>query len=191
MRSTYVSSRGALQVLVGLVAVSALAQAPIPGVHVPLPIDPTVQAPNSVWLNYAYLVFLRRAHDPAGYAVNLNDMNNNGLTQSGVFNAFVGSQEWTNNPSLSDKSAFVQTVYSVLLLRQPSQQVAIELQLRVLRSPRVPVIPGSPCGPPRACLYEQEINNAVASILDCHGQGNSGQVCVCFSASSRAHTRTP
>ena len=56
-----------------------------------------------------------------GYTVNLNDMNNNGLTQEGVFDAFVGSAEWAQNPSLSDKSAFVTTVSDS---RTPSHRCA-------------------------------------------------------------------
>jgi hypothetical protein len=57
------SMRAVVVLLAALVAsASAGRNAVIPGVHVPLPIDPTVQLVDTVWLNLAYLIFLRRPH---------------------------------------------------------------------------------------------------------------------------------
>lgn len=99
---------------------------PIPGVHVPLPIDPVVTITTGVWLTYLYPLILRREADPVGFRTNFLDMTQNGMSQQVIYNAFISSPEWTSNPALADRTAYVVALYKTLLLRGPSSSEIAE-----------------------------------------------------------------
>jgi hypothetical protein len=94
---------------------------PIPGVHVPLPIDPTVDFTNAVFLKYLYLVLFRREPDAPGFRTNFLDLEG-GMTRDALFAGLTKSAEFQGNPSLQDRGGFVTALYTQLLQRQPSPQ---------------------------------------------------------------------
>jgi hypothetical protein len=83
---------------------------PIPGVHTPLPIDPTVSIPDNHWLLDLYRVVLDREHDAAGYKVNRKaleagnagragnlrnaDGSGSGITWAQLMDAFYAAPEY-------------------------------------------------------------------------------------------------
>jgi hypothetical protein len=92
----------------------------IPGVHVPLPIDPDVDIPDNHWLLDAYRTVLGREHDVSGYVTNFDALQA-GASRASIVSAFVKSPEFSaNGGALSDKSGFVGRVYQTLLLRAPT-----------------------------------------------------------------------
>lgn len=107
---------------------------PIPGVHTPRPVDPVVDIQHNQWLLDAYRVLLGREHDPAGYRVNYAALQS-GQTREQLAGAFTGSAEFTGNPALASREAFVTRLYRTLLRREPSgPEVASQVaQLRDAR----------------------------------------------------------
>ena len=116
MLATVVAIAAALCAFPAMVAAQ-----PIPGVHVPLPIDPTVQIGNAVWMTEFYYLVLRRAPDAAGYRTNFMALEN-GMTREALFSGIVAGPEFQSNKALADRAGFIVTLFKVLLQRAPSQQ---------------------------------------------------------------------
>ena len=91
----------------------------IPGVQTPIPIQPTVDIPDSQWLLDIYTTLFNRSADDAGFRVNFNDLQH-GMTRPQLFAGLVASSEWQGNTGLHTRSGFVTRVYQTLLRRSPS-----------------------------------------------------------------------
>ncbi len=111
-----------LAVCVAVLAVLATLAAArsIPGVQTPLPIQPTVDIPDSQWLLDVYWTLFNRTADDAGFRVNFHDLQQEGMTRPQLFQGLLASQEWQGNAALHARSGFVIRVYGTLLHRMPS-----------------------------------------------------------------------
>jgi hypothetical protein len=104
---------------------------PIPGVHEPLAVAPSVDVPDNHWLLDAYRTVLGREHDPDGYRVNRKALEA-GQSRAQIVAAFVASAEFQANPALADRGGFVVRAYQTLLGRAASP-AEIASQLADLR----------------------------------------------------------
>jgi len=93
----------------------------IPGLQTPLTIQPVVSIPDSQWLLDAYLIVFNRTADEQGFRVNFGVMQT-GTTRQQIFDSFILSEEWKNNPALSSRTGFAERLYSVILTRTGSEQ---------------------------------------------------------------------
>lgn len=93
----------------------------IPGVHAPLPIDPTVEIQDAQWLLDAYRVFFDREHDVAGYRANLHALEG-GLSRVALTEVFREAAELRASPLLATRDGFVRRLYHQLLRREPSAE---------------------------------------------------------------------
>jgi hypothetical protein len=134
---------------------------PVPGVHTPLPIDPTVSIPDNHWLLDAYRVVFDREHDPTGYRVNRKALEA-GFTRAQLVAALVASAEFTGKPALADRSGFVGRLYEVLLKRSPSA-AEVSSQLGNLRNAA-----GSGTGLTWAQMVEAFYASPEYKAVNCH-----------------------
>jgi hypothetical protein len=112
-------SARSLVILIVWAAACTHGYTPVPGVHVPLPIDPTVEVPDNAWLVYAYRILFARDADPGGYTANFNALQA-GQSRQQIYDAFVGSPEFHNNPQLADRRGFVTRCFQTLQYRTPT-----------------------------------------------------------------------
>jgi hypothetical protein len=85
----------------------------IPGVHTPLTIKPSVSISDNQWLLDLYRTVLGRTADGNGYRTNYQALQG-GMSQAQLYNNFISSAEFRQNPSLASRTGFVIRVYQVL-----------------------------------------------------------------------------
>ncbi|MEZ4297542.1 MAG: DUF4214 domain-containing protein [Polyangiaceae bacterium] len=93
---------------------------PIAGVHFAIPINPSVQISDADFVAHAYKTVLGRSYDVSGFKQYFGWIQSGAWSREGVFGIFLGSPEFTGNPSLQDKALYVRRTYQTLLNRTSS-----------------------------------------------------------------------
>jgi hypothetical protein len=99
---------------------------PVAGVHVGIPVFPTLALTDGDHVAAAYQLVLNRAHDVGGFRANRSYLQSTSVEM--LFAALAGSAEFRAQPALADRAGFVRRAYQTVLGRAASPaEVAAQL----------------------------------------------------------------